>query len=86
MAELHTDESGDYILSADITLNVYYYDPSPANERQCVVAHEFGHVLGLGHAAWWVQALMNTMAWDWWGIYTPQQDDINGVNAIYGAP
>jgi hypothetical protein len=49
-----------------------------------VAAHEFGHVLGLGHpdeAGQTVTALMNSIEGS---VEVPQQDDINGVQTLYG--
>ena len=49
-----------------------------------VAAHEFGHVLGLNHpdlAGQTVSAIMNSRISDLEGV---QQDDINGLKAIYG--
>lgn len=73
--------------SGETYLNSYYVDGYSSQKRQSVAAHEQGHLLGLAHESGCV--LMNeatSSRYDSCGVYTPQQDDINGVNAIYGAP
>jgi hypothetical protein len=72
-------------------LNSYYTASYSTNERISVTTHEFGHALGLAHNN---PSLCNgvpvmyysTDRYTVCGIYTPQQDDINGINHIYGTP
>jgi hypothetical protein len=73
-----------------VTLNDYRIsqDYSSANKPkviQSVMAHEWGHALGLADIPTGTTMLMGH-ARDRTSIITPQQDDINGVNAIYRQP
>lgn len=72
-------------------LNTYYtiYGGYSANEIVSVATHELGHAGGLAHNN---PPLCNgtplmyysTARYVTCGIYTPQQDDINGMIAMYG--
>ncbi|SFE87446.1 Matrixin [Paenibacillus algorifonticola] len=50
--------------------------------RRSTAGHELGHALGLDHVSVLVTAIMNSSR-DRETVYTPQTDDINGVNALY---
>ena len=67
-------------------LNMYYTDDYGTNKRRSVAGHELGHVLGLDEMGYYDSVLMNQYTdrrYDVYGVYTPQQDDIDGVNAMY---
>lgn len=55
-----------------------------------VATHEFGHALGLGDLDSYNECIMNGYTWGDgsrygdYGITSPQDDDIDGVNSIYG--
>ena len=74
-----------------IRANRYDQDSYGANKKRSVIAHEFGHALGLAHSggpnsACGTMHLMNPATYDRFtrcGVYTPQTDDINGTNAMY---
>ena len=74
----------------DITLNDYrlYQDYGSSgydNAKQSTMVHEWGHALGLGDQPNGSTMIMG-YGRDRTTMITPQQDDIDGVNAIYGAP
>jgi hypothetical protein len=84
IAYLYPSTTSNPYTGGNTRLNTYYIQKYPAAKVQCVQAHEFGHILGLAHETGAV--LMNPYSdqrYDTYGIYTPQQDDVDGVNAIY---
>ena len=74
-----TCSSGVFQAPVDSYINDYY--GTSGNHLQAVVGHEFGHALGLGHSSD-CNALMYTYPYTC-GVYTPQTDDVNGLNAVY---
>ncbi len=78
--------SGGYFTGVPETvLNTNYTNGYSNTGRQQVQAHEFGHTLGLAHNPNNCYTVMYPTSDRYFtcGIYTPQQDDINGINAIY---
>lgn len=62
--------------------NSYYGPEYSWNDffMRSVTGHELGHGLGLGHS--YQYSIMNTSR-DRYTLYRPQQDDRNGLNAMY---
>jgi len=76
--------SGTTILSASAYLNTYYTSSYAVTQRRSVSGHELGHVLGLDEHSGWVLMEPSTYnRWHLYYIYTPTQDDFNGVNSMY---
>lgn len=69
--------------------DTYYTTGYPSTARQAVMGHEMGHALGLGHDSTGpgrsVALMHENLNWSYFncGIYTPQQDDVNGINFLY---
>lgn len=68
--------------------NQYYTDGYTATGKKQVVVHEFGHMLGLGHAGSSTcsgQPIMDYSSSRYFtcGHSTPQSDDVNGINSVH---
>jgi hypothetical protein len=77
--------SGSEITYASCALNHFYASAYSADKKQSVFAHEVGHALGLSDV-YSGAVLMNystPQRYDTYGVYRPQTDDIDGVNAMY---
>lgn len=79
----------NYVTTQSI-INRFYADKYEIKKRQSVIAHEFGHALGLEHTTQssdcTVVPLMfggTAIRYDLCRWYTPKQDDIDGINALY---
>jgi predicted Zn-dependent protease len=74
----------DIVFNSNESWNVY---STPWHYGVCdfkrVAVHELGHALGLDHEDSGIATIMRTYIGD---IIIPQQDDINGVGALYGFP
>ncbi|MHA6531933.1 M57 family metalloprotease [Paenibacillus sp. BAC0078] len=75
--------SSGLIYTAEVLINIGNSDVvNKSNTRRSAANHELGHALGLDHTTPPVLSVMNSSR-DRETVYTPQTDDINGVNAIY---
>jgi hypothetical protein len=72
-----------YITHADVKWNSYYMDNFPPLKRQNTCCHEYGHTLGLADNSDNTTIMCSWNAYDSTSIYTPQNDDIAGINAHY---
>lgn len=77
----YTVTLNDYTLSRDFNDGTINFE----HAKQSTMAHEWGHALGLDDVPSGTTMLMG-WARDRTRIYTPQQDDINGVIAKWGNP
>jgi hypothetical protein len=87
LAEVQPYNSGNYVVSADINLNMYF---SWANSAQpgyydvgTAFLHELGHVMGLGHSTNINAAAMYPTQATNVAVRYLGTDDENGIKAIY---
>jgi hypothetical protein len=72
-----------------VYINTYYYDNSyyeNNNHKKSIIAHEYGHILGLMHELdYGALVLMYNSDQNYtdYLIYTPTQDDTNGIDYLY---
>lgn len=81
--------NGDYMQGTALTLLNTYYTSQMTRDPDSIestAGHEIGHALGLGHVSNPALMYPDEGRYYNWGIYYPQQDDINGVNSIYNTP
>lgn len=75
------------IVEVMIKINTYYTDNYETDAAQSVVCHEFGHAFGLDHETGAVVMNAYTFGtgsrYGGYGIYEPEDDDVDGVNAMY---
>lgn len=65
-------------------LNSYYTQNYSPGAIQSVTTHELGHVAGLAHASNCVIMVADTATrYYYCGVFAPQRDDENGINALY---
>ena len=78
-----------YEISIGQAYNKQYTDGYATNKIRFITCHEPGHALGLADVGLWDDVLMNGFTggegsrYDTYGIYTPQEDDEDGINFIY---
>ena len=88
-----TDNDGYAFWSHDSSRQIYYayawinsaYTQKYSSlKARSVASHEIGHILGLDHTS--VCSLMESKTsdrYDRCGVYTPQADDLRGINNLY---
>jgi len=75
------------IIDADIVLNnASYWFPAAAAKVRTLLAHEWGHALGLAHSDVAGVVMSGQPYTPYNDVATLQQDDIDGCRAMYGEP
>jgi predicted Zn-dependent protease len=71
--------------SATAWLNSYFTRNYSPGAIQSVTTHELGHIAGLAHVTNCAIMVADTSTryYNVCGIWTPQTDDVNGINALY---
>jgi hypothetical protein len=75
--------SGQYFNAVSMHLNYYWTSTYSQPVINGLAAHEIGHGLGLADIGACVLMEESTPVRSFCGVYGPQQDDKNGVNAQY---
>lgn len=75
--------SGCCFTSVTGYLNWAYTQSYSPGAIQSVAGHELGHAAGLGHSDQCVLMYPSTYRYFTCGVFSPQQDDINGIDALY---
>lgn len=78
-----TSPNGQYFNAVSMHLNYYWTSTYTQTVINALAAHEIGHGLGLADIGACVLMEPQTPLRNWCGVYSPQQDDKNGVNAQY---
>ncbi|MFC4077303.1 matrixin family metalloprotease [Salinithrix halophila] len=77
------DRADNITTSSNIRINTHFTAGYDSNTIKGVIVHEFGHALGLAHEDSLGRGGAVMYSNDERTVYTPTQDDINGVNALY---
>jgi predicted Zn-dependent protease len=74
--------STDLVTKADVQINFSYCDSFGNNQRQKVIAHEYGHVMGLNHA-YYLECPRVMHSNPHVDDIVPTSKDITSLNKIY---
>jgi hypothetical protein len=79
------DSCGKYLTYAAVCINPNYNYLSQYHEKEFVLAHEIGHVMGLGHPGSSTVSIMHTgsIPTDWSNYWKPADHDRSDLNSFY---